>query len=88
MTKIPDRSRQGTGHRRNGKGRYDSALIAAKGRRVSLVLALPTDHTDENGQIECYVREVDTYSIKVTKSLKSGTDFWISKAFIVQTTIL
>ena len=75
-------------NRTNGKGRLDSELIAAKGHRVMFVLALPIPESDDEGNLECYLREVDTYSIKVTKNLKTGADFWISKAFIVTTKIL
>ena len=89
MTKTQERPRRDPRLRKDdGKGRLDGELIRAKGGKAELVLALPTHYTDEDGKIECYIREVDTYAIKVTKNLKTGRDFWIGKAFIVQTTIL
>jgi hypothetical protein len=60
-----------------------------KNRRVELTLALPTHLTDHDGFVAVFIREVDTYSIKVSPADEAaGYDHWISKAFIVQATIL
>ena len=89
MTKTQERPRRQD--RRNGKCRYDSALIEAKtkNKRVELTLALPTHLTDHDGFVTVIIREVDTYSIKVSPASEAaGSEHWISKAFIVQATIL
>jgi hypothetical protein len=92
VTKTSDRPRHQAQDRRNGKGRYDAALIEAKTKnsKVELCLALETPITDEDGVAEVFVTEVDTYSIKVklVGGLKKDKEFWVGKAFIIHAAIL
>lgn len=87
----PGRSRHRGSQSRNGKGRYDQALIQAKNddKAVELVLALEDPIADSaTGDLATVkILEVDTYAIRV-KSVRHLREAWISKAFIVSASIL
>lgn len=72
---------------RNGKNRFDRALIEAmqRKRKVDIFIAADLPWINDDGFATVTILEVDTFAIRVRN--EAGKESWLGKGYIVEARI-